>query len=468
MESFMPYLLSLLLLRLSLYLISFVRKKGKNLPPGCNSWVRENLSLNLIGSRFFFQHRMQKYSPAQVFKTSIFGVEAAVFCGAQGNKFLFTNETKLVSAWRTPSLRKALLPAFVANNKKNPVAIFRSYDLAKPDALRQYIPVMDAVVRRLLPERPNSVVKMLPLSNKYSFELAFKLFTDAAVPEVLEKLIEPFGLLVDGMLALPINLPGTTFSRAVKAGQVARAEVMRMVKERRKEMRETGEGEGEGRDMLSKMLLLSDEDEEYDTMVANFVVGLVVVSYDSTASAITAVVHFLAELPHIYQQVLREQMEIAKSKGPDEPLTWEDMEKMKYSWNVARESLRLLPPAVGGFKEATTDFTYAGYTIPKGYKTYWTPHSSHMNPEYFPEPEKFEPSRFEGSGPPPYTFVPFGGGPRMCAGKDYARVAILVFMHNLVTRFRLEKVIPDEKMVFHATRAVPAHGLPIHLHPHSN
>ncbi|XP_057793544.1 beta-amyrin 6-beta-monooxygenase-like [Salvia miltiorrhiza] len=468
MESFMPYLLCLLLLPLSLYLISFLHKKGagdrKNLPPGSNSWLRENLAFNLIGCQRFFKHRIQKHSAAQIFKTSIFGQEAAVFCGAQGNKFVFTNENKLVSSWFTPSLWKALLPVFAANNDKNPAAIFRNYDLGKPDALRQYIPVMDAAARRLL-ARPDSVVKMVSLSKKYSFELAFKLFTDVVAPELLEKLMEPISVLSAGMVAMPINLPGTAFSRAVRAGKVVRSELMRMVKERRKELRE--KGQGEGRDMFSKMLLLSDEDEGYDAMVANFILALLVASYDSTASGLTAVLYFLSGLPHIYEQVLREQMEIAKSKGPDELLTWEDVEKMKYSWNVARESLRLLPPAIGGFKEAITDFTYAGYTIPKGYKMYWTPYSSHMNPDYFPEPEKFDPSRFEGSGPPPYTYIPFAGGPRMCPGKDYAKVAILVFMHNLVTRFRLEKAIPNEKIMFHA-RGMPACGLPVHLHSHPN
>ena len=92
-------------------------------------------------------------------------------------------------------------------------------------------------------------------------------------------------------------------------------------------------------------------------------------------------------------------------------------------------------------------------------------HSTHKNPEYFPDPKKFDPSRFEGQGPPLYTFVPFGGGPHMCTGKEYARAEILVFMYNAVTRFKLEKVNPNEKIT-HNPGPIPENGLPIRLHPH--
>lgn len=84
---------------------------------------------------------------------------------------------------------------------------------------------------------------------------------------------------------------------------------------------------------------------------------------------------------------------------------------------------------------------------------HWVAHATHKNPEYFPNPDKFDPARFEGDGV------------HMCPGSEYARQAILVFLHNVVTEFRWEKVIPDEKVLQYPFPR-RAHGLPVHLHPH--
>jgi len=96
---------------------------------------------------------------------------------------------------------------------------------------------------------------------------------------------------------------------------------------------------------------------------------------------------------------------------------------------------------------------------------YWTVNSTHQNSEYFSNPEQFDPSRFEGAGPPPYTFIPFAGGPRMCPGNEFARMEILVFLHNIVKNFKWSLVNPGEKVIVDPMPA-PVNGLPIKLVPH--
>lgn len=98
---------------------------------------------------------------------------------------------------------------------------------------------------------------------------------------------------------------------------------------------------------------------------------------------------------------------------------------------------------------------------------HWNAFATHESSEYFPEPRKFDPSRFEGNKIVPYSYVPFGGGPHQCPGKEYARIAILTLVHNVVTKFRMEKVFPDEKVIGLPILR-PAKGLPIRIRSHNS
>jgi len=77
----------------------------------------------------------------------------------------------------------------------------------------------------------------------------------------------------------------------------------------------------------------------------------------------------------------------------------------------------------------------------------WSGPCSHLSPQFFPNPERFDPSRFEGTGPQPFTYLPFGGGPRVCPGSEFARAEMVVFLHHLVLNYEWSMIDPSEKII---------------------
>ncbi|KAJ8770834.1 hypothetical protein K2173_021749 [Erythroxylum novogranatense] len=482
MELFLQFSITFLIAIVSIpfaILLVYNHKSNDCLPPGKMGFplLGETLEFLSTGRRGnpekFILDRVAKYS-SLVFRTSLLGFtrqfSSTVLCGAAGNKFLFSNEGKLVTVWWPSSVNKI----FPTSTKTSPLEESKKLrklmlNFFKPGALHGYVGMMDTIAQRHFESswEGKQEITMYPLAKMFTFWVACKLFLSIDDPKEVTRIADPFQVLTSGVFSVPVNLPGTAFNRAIKASNWIRNELLSIVKKRKVDLAENRATATQ--DILSHMLVTSDEDGQFmtETDIADKILGLLIGGHDTSSAVISFIVKYLAHLPHIYVEALMEQMEIAKSKKPGELLNWDDIQKMKYSWNVACEVLRLNPPLQGTFREATTDFVFSGFSIPKGWKLYWSANSTHKDPQCFPEPEKFDPSRFEGAGPAPYTFVPFGGGPKMCPGKEYARIEILVFMHNVLKRFRWESLISNEKIIVDPI-PIPEKGLPIRLIPHHN
>ncbi|XP_057461096.1 beta-amyrin 28-monooxygenase-like [Actinidia eriantha] len=171
------------------------------------------------------------------------------------------------------------------------------------------------------------------------------------------------------------------------------------------------------------------------------------------------------EILEVSYLVFAEQEDIAKSKSSGELLTWEDLTKMKYTWKVALETLRVFPPIFGGFRKALKDIEYGGYLIPQGWNIFWVTSMTHMDANIFQEPSTIDPARFENQATiPPYCFVPFGAGARICPGYEFTRIDTLVTIHYLVTRFTWKLCCTDDTFS-RDPMPVPNQGLPIQIMP---
>ncbi|KAJ9691351.1 hypothetical protein PVL29_013508 [Vitis rotundifolia] len=464
------------LLFLGLFIFAFTRKSSddaKKLPPGSLGWpiMGETLEFLFGKPENFVFDRMKKYSP-DIFKTKILGEKTVVICGPEGHKFLFSNEAKYFTAFRPHSMQKIFRSYQAAAPKQidrdAEAKIIRAPGFLKPEALVHYLGKMDSITQQQLQAHweGKTEVKVFPFAKTLTLTLACRFFLGIDDPERIARLVTNFDDITLGMHSIPLKIPGTIFYQASKAAAAIRKELFTIIKEKKAAMA-TGQPM---RDILSHMIVAADPTGRFmpEAEIADKIMGLLTAGYSTVATAIAFLMKFVGERPDIYNKILAEQWEIAASKQPGDFLGWDDMHKMKYSWNTVHEVMRFTPPLQGTFRTVLEDFTYAGYTIPKGWKVYWTVSTTNKNPAYFRDPEKFDPTRYEersGSSPPPYAFVPFGGGPRMCPGKEYARFAILTFLHNVVKRYKWEVLLPDEKIVGDMM-PTPQKGLPVRLQPH--
>ncbi|GBP50388.1 Probable cytochrome P450 9f2 [Eumeta japonica] len=168
--------------------------------------------------------------------------------------------------------------------------------------------------------------------------------------------------------------------------------------------------------------------------------------FDTAGSAIVLAIHELAINPDIQQKLYEEIKQVSHDKRT---LTYEVIQEMKYLDMVMNETLRkwasalvlnclcnktyYLPPVREGAKP---------YKVEKGTKVYNIVNSIHMDEKYYPDPERFKPERFSEENKKhikPFTFMPFGMGPRHCIGARFAMLELKVFLYHLLLNFEILK-----------------------------
>jgi cytochrome P450 len=108
--------------------------------------------------------------------------------------------------------------------------------------------------------------------------------------------------------------------------------------------------------------------------------------------------------------------------------------------------LRLYPPIHVGNRTAITDLNLEGYPIEKGTRIMLSFYLTHHDEQYWPDAERFKPERFDRNVPhnhAPFSYLPFGGGPRNCTGATYAQIEAKVILARVIQTFDLELTSPQ-------------------------
>ncbi|KAJ3656945.1 hypothetical protein Zmor_015989 [Zophobas morio] len=168
--------------------------------------------------------------------------------------------------------------------------------------------------------------------------------------------------------------------------------------------------------------------------------------HDTTASGICFTLYCLADHPEVQKQALQEQKDLfGDEKNP--VITYPDLQNMKYLEQVIKESCRLYPPVPIIGRYTTEDTEFDGCLIPKYTNIMLFIYGLHRDPDYFPEPEKFKPERFDNfDGSLSYTYIPFSAGSRSCIGQKFAMLEMKSIISKIVRHFEIKPTSPRHEV----------------------
>jgi cytochrome P450 len=221
-------------------------------------------------------------------------------------------------------------------------------------------------------------------------------------------------------------------------------------------------------DLLSMLLLAVDEEGDgrgmSDHQARHEAMTLFIAGHDTTAAGLTWIGYVLSTYPDVQEKASREVDAALNSRPP----TVADIPALGYAERVVKETLRLYPPAIGVFsRQATSDVEVGGYLLKKGSMVQLLSYVTHRDARWFPEPERFDPDRFapgRAEAIPPFAYFPFGGGPRVCIGNQFAMTEMTLITAALLQNLRFE-LAPDQGPVKLNPRLSlrPADGLRLRL-----
>ncbi|KAF9603862.1 hypothetical protein IFM89_038120 [Coptis chinensis] len=278
-------------------------------------------------------------------------------------------------------------------------------------------------------------IEVKEVTTTMAFGLASKKLLSYDPNNHLENLKDMFTGFLQGLMAFPLNVPGTAYHKCLKDQGRAMKVLKDMVEER---FNSPG---SQHQDFLDVVIEEMKKDEPVFNVegAAYLVFAILLASFETISLALTLAIKFISEHPVVLKELKNEHERILRCRqNVNSQITWNEYKSMTFTSHVIDETLRLGNIAPLIFRRATKDIQVGGYTIPSGWAIVVCPPAIHLNPEKYEDPLAFNPWRWEGQGSNTASknFMPFGGGMRLCAGSEYTKLQISVVLHFLVTKYR--------------------------------
>jgi cytochrome P450 len=164
---------------------------------------------------------------------------------------------------------------------------------------------------------------------------------------------------------------------------------------------------------------------------------LLVAGHETSSNALCWTLYLLAQHPH-YIERIREEYDRAIG---DADLRYTDIPKLEFTTRIIDESLRLYPPFWMVDRVAVEDDQIMDIPVRRGTIIVVFIYGAHHSSKFWSDPDRFFPQRFTKDNKKnhtPFSYLPFGGGPRGCIGGNYAMLQMLMILGTVVRRYDFE------------------------------
>lgn len=299
----------------------------------------------------------------------------------------------------------------------------------KNDAMRKYVDVMNPIMKEHI-ERWDKVsnFQFFPHIKETLLEVGAKVFIGAEAGEETRKMNQAFLDINEGLLGqVRKEIPGTRYNKGKKGERYLHSYFAGQIPKRRG---------SDSPDMFTYMCNETTEDGEYfpDDLIIPQGSFLLFAAHDTTTSVLNHMMYYTAMHPE-WQERMREEV-----KALNKPfLEYEDLDKLEVMDRVFHESLRLRPSVSFQARRTIRECEMGGHRIPPDTMVFMSAIHNHRDPQYWSNPEKFDPDRFlpERAEHKNHSFCyhPFGGGAHKCIGMHFAAMLAKTFMHQILLTY---------------------------------
>lgn len=217
-----------------------------------------------------------------------------------------------------------------------------------------------------------------------------------------------------------------------------------------------------GDDLLGMFLKARDADtgEPMDTrQVRDEVMTMLIAGHETVASALTWTWMLLSLHPH-EREAARDEVRRVLGKRPP---TAADLEHLPHLNRLFSESLRLFPPAWVISRKAVQPDEIMGYPVAANSLVIISPYVVHRRGDFWEQPEQFQPDRFEQDLPNRFAYLPFGAGPRLCIGHQFAMLEAQLIIAQILQHFVLDLASNTPVRIDPLVTLRPVGGLHMHV-----